>query len=362
MRLAIASIVALGIFVSACSPAATETSSTTTEPKPAITTTSTTVPVTTTLAPTTTTTTLPPSNLSPINGLEVEDEALINRRVLAVKIDNHPRANPQSGIDQADMVVELMVEGITRFISIWLQSDSEYLGPIRSARPTDPTLLRAFNEPTFAISGAQQWVQTLVRSKDVRLVGEVRPATFRISSRRAPHNLYGDTSLIREYADQLGYPDEAPAEPIWSFGPMPEDAAVANSVRIDFLGQIVRWTWDEESGLYLRTAYGKESKYRNQDGTEGRIGVPVLVALYVEQYTAYPPAGQSGTPLPASRTVGAGKAFVFAEGKVVEGTWTRAAEDAWFRLTYPNGEEILVPPGKVWVSLVPVTRGLTYSD
>ncbi|MFQ5522003.1 MAG: DUF3048 domain-containing protein [Acidimicrobiia bacterium] len=364
MRIAIASVVALGLLVSACSPAATETSVAATGTQaPTTTTTSTTVPPTTTSAPaTSTTTTLPPGDVSPINGLEVEDEALMNRRVLAVKIDNHPRANPQSGIDQADMVIELMVEGITRFISVWLQSDAEYLGPIRSARPTDPTLLRAFNEPTFAISGAQQWVQILVRSKDVRLIGEVRPAMFRISSRKAPHNLYGDTNLIREYADQLGYPDEPPTEPIWSFGPVPEDAAVATSVRIDFLGQIVRWTWDEESGLYLRTAYNRESTYRNEDGTEGRVGVPVLVALYVEQYTAYPPAGQSGTPLPASRTLGSGKAFVFANGKVVEGTWTRGSEDEWFRLTYPNGEELSVPPGKVWVSLVPVTRGLTYSD
>ncbi len=363
MRLAVACIVALGLFASACSPTATEPSvaATGTQP-PTTTTTSTTVVATTTSTPTTTTTTLPPADVSPLNGLKVDDTALIDRRVLAVKIDNHPKANPQSGIDRADLVVELMVEGITRFISVWLQSDADYLGPIRSARPTDPTLLKAFNEPTFAISGAQQWVQTLVRNKNVHLVGEVRPATFRISSRKAPHNLYGDTTLLREYADSLSYPDEPPPGPIWSFGPIPEDATAAASVRIDFLDQIVRWTWDEETGLYLRTAYGKDSMYRDRDGTEGRIGVPVLVALYVEQYTAYPSGGQSGTPLPASRTLGSGKAFVFAKGRVIEGTWSRGSEEEWFRLTYPDGEELLVPPGKVWVSLVPLTRGLTYSN
>jgi len=364
MRIAIAGMVALGLFASACSPAATETSvaASDTQPPPT-TTTSTTLAVTTTVAPTTTTTMPPPSETSPINGLAVDDPALLDRRVLAVKIDNHPLANPQSGIDQADMVIELMVEGITRFISVWHQSDSEYLGPMRSGRPTDSTLLKAFNEPTFAISGAQSWVQSMIRARGIHLVGELtnNEATFRISSRKAPHNLYVNTNLLREYADTLGYSNEPPAGPIWSFGPVPEDAAPATEVRIEFFDQIVRWSWDEETGRYLRTAYSRESMYRNEDGTEGRIGVPVLVALYVEQYTVYPPGGESGKPLPASRTTGKGKAFVFAEGAVVEGTWRRASESEWFRLTYPDGAEILIPPGQVWISLVPATRGLTYS-
>jgi hypothetical protein len=366
MRIAIAAMVALGLLVSACSPAPAETSVAATGTKPPPTTTTTTLSATTTTAaaPTTTTTTVPSGPVSPINGLEVQDEALLDRRVLAVKIDNHPLANPQSGIEEADMVIELMVEGITRFISVWLQSDSEYLGPMRSARPTDPTLLKAFGEPTFAISGAQAWVQSLVRARGIRLIGEStnNGAAFRISSRKAPHNLYVNTNLLRGYADDLGYPDDPPAGPIWSFGPMPEEAVVANSVRIEFFDQIVRWTWDPETETYLRTAYNRDSMWRTKDGTEGRIGVPVLVALYVEQYTAYPSGGQDGTPLPASRTTGEGKAFIFADGKVVEGAWHRASESDWFRLTYPDGEELLVPPGKVWVSLVPVTRGLTYSE
>src|SRR5690606_41896954 len=63
--------------------------------------------------------------------------------------------SPQSGVEQADAVIEVMVEGITRFLTLWLESDSEYLGPMRSGRPTDGSLLAYFNQPVFARSGAQ---------------------------------------------------------------------------------------------------------------------------------------------------------------------------------------------------------------
>jgi hypothetical protein len=332
-------------------------------PGPVPETTTTTSATTTTSFATTTTqanTTATPHITSQINGLPVDDSALLSRRVLAVKIDNHPIAQPQSGIDRADMVIELMVEGITRFMTVWQQSDSEYLGPMRSGRPTDPTLLQAFNEPTFVISGAQSWVQNLIRSKGIQLIGEVRPETFRISGRFAPHNLYVDTTLLREYADSRGYPDQSPDGPLWAFGPMPAGAPAASSVRLNFSGNIVNWVWDETTGTWLREVDRRPSNWRNQDDEEGQIGFPVLVALYVEQYSAFPPNGVSGTALPSSRTTGSGTAFVFAEGKVLEGTWEREAETDWFTLIDADDQVIMVPPGQVWVSLVPTTSGLTW--
>jgi hypothetical protein len=359
MRNKIALLVALGLTLAACSSTEPTAENTPTTEQPTTTTkpsTSTTLPV-----PSTTTTI---GNLSPtslINGLPIEDPTLLDRRVLAVKIDNHPKANPQSGIDLADMMIELRVEGITRFISIWHESDAEYLGPMRSGRPTDPTLLAALNEPTFAISGAQGWVQSLIVSKDVKLLGESGPpSTFRISGRSAPHNLYVNTLALRDRADANGYPDDAPQGPLWDFGPMSDLAEAATRVTIDF-GNTVIWNWDADLGLWLRSAYGSESTYRNKDGSGDRVGVPVLIALQVEQYTASPPAGVSGKSLPSSRTTGSGKAFLFANGRVTEGTWERETELDWFTLKDASGEVLMVPAGKAWLSLVPDHGGLSYS-
>jgi len=289
-----------------------------------------------------------------VNGLEVENANLLDRRVLAVKIDNHPRARPQSGIDQADMVMEMLVEGITRFITIWHESDSDYLGPNRSGRPTDAEVLPGFNEPTFTISGAQGWVQNMITGNGVNLIKELSEGTFRISGRSAPHNLYVDTNVLRETADERAYPDLPPEGPIWEFGPMPADATPASSVNIGFSGNPVVWDWDETEGLWLRTASGQESMVRDEEGIETRIGVPVMVALFVEQY--------SNNGLPSSHTIGSGEAYVFADGEYVQGTWEREEMTDWFTLTDADGNVIPVPPGKIWVSLVPSGSGLTVTE
>ena len=289
---------------------------------------------------------------SPINGLPVADPALLNRRLLAVKVDNHPNARPHSGINHADVVFEIRVEGITRFLTMWMQSDAEFLGPMRSGRPTDATLLAALNQPTFAISGAQGWVQQLIRSSNISLLTETTPAAFRVSFRRAPHNLYTSTIGLRADADAREFPDVRPAAPIWEFGPMPADAAAASAVHIDFRGTDVDWTWDATTATWLRSADGQESGWRDEDGTEGRIGFPVLVALDSVQY--------SNNGLPSSHTIGTGQAFVFADGKVVEGTWERTTETEWYTLADADGNVIAVPPGQAWVSLVPDIGGLTY--
>jgi hypothetical protein len=135
---------------------------------------------------------------------------------------------------------------------------------------------------------------------------------------------------------------------------MPVTAAPASSVNIRFSSNTVVWDWDEVEGLWLRTASGSESMYRDQDGTEERLAFPILVALYTEQYSV--------NGLPSSRTIGSGEAYVFADGKVVEGTWEREEETDWFTLTDAAGNVIDVPPGKAWVSLVPTSSGLTVTD
>lgn len=344
-------LVALGLILAACSPAAdptTTTSSTTTS----------TTSTTTTTIPTTTTTF--PSDLSPLTGLPLEDPELASRRVLAVKIDNHLAGLPQSGVEQADVVIEMLVEGITRFLTLWLESDSEYLGPMRSARPTDATLLAPLNKPTMARSGAQDWVQRFITARDIHQIGEIGgDATFRVSKFSSPHNLFVNTIALREAADARDFANEPPA-PLWEFGPMPASASSASHVRLDFSRNIVEWTWDEAEGLWLRTAYGKDSMWADEEGETGRLSTPVLIALYVEQYTATPPAGQSGVPVPASKTVGSGTAYVFADGKVIEGTWERPDESTWFVIKDASGDEVAIPPGRPWISLVPASGGLTY--
>ena len=94
--------------------------------------------------------------MSPFTGIELPPELWLKRprRVLAFKIDNNLNARPQSGLDAADSVFEILVEGgMTRFLAFFYDKTSDYLGPIRSARPTDPTLIRPYGG-ILVVSGA----------------------------------------------------------------------------------------------------------------------------------------------------------------------------------------------------------------
>ena len=254
---------------------------------PVSTTVATTEAAVTTTTSTTTTTTEVPLPPSPLNGMGVEDEAALDRRIIAVKIDNHWNARPQSGIEQADAMYELLVEGgLTRFIALFHHTDAEYLGPIRSGRPTDPTLVKYLDAP-LQISGAQSWVVGVIVSYDVDLLGDNGNTTFRIRSRSAPHNLYGSTLLMRDESDRRGYPDDPPAQPIFDFGEPTPGTPGATLVNLDWSNNpVVRWEWTGSE--YIRWNGDQPHNWLSapvdgEERTETQISTDTLVVIEAAQ-------------------------------------------------------------------------------
>ena len=160
--------------------------------------------------------------MSPFTGKELPPETWLLRpkRVIAFKIDNNINARPQSGLQEADAVHEILVEGgMTRFLAFFMDKTSTYLGPIRSARPTDPTLVRPYGG-TLVVSGATDGLIPAIRDLGVPVLEEQNaPAMFRISERKAPHNLYADTELVREKINDRGFFFLQPGpNPLYPFG------------------------------------------------------------------------------------------------------------------------------------------------
>jgi hypothetical protein len=343
----VALILSLLLVVAACGGDDAEESTTSTADTTTSSSTTTTRATTTTTRPTTTVTDAP-GPTSPINGLELEDPEAAERRTLVVKIDNHPNARPQSGLPNADAVVELPVEGITRLVGIFHTGDSVKAGPIRSVRPTDWQVATLF-DGVLVISGGQRWIIAENLDHDVGMIGDLgRPVTFRSGDRDAPHNLYGDTVAIRELADDRGYDDTAP-DPIWEFGPLP-DGEPAREITVDFSDSLVAgWEWDGEA--YLRTTNGAIHEWIDDEGTTERIRTDVIVVMFTDSGLVRPPPG--GSTAMAVESIGTGRALVFAEGRVVAGTWSRSAADSPITLETEDGEPLPVPPGKPWITFVP---------
>lgn len=326
----------------------------------------------TTLPPVTTTTTMTPTTVTEapttsgaagvqvsdaINGLPA-DEELIDRRVVAIKIDNHRNARPQSGVEQADAVYEILVEGgITRLIALFHQSDVDYVGPNRSGRPTDATLISALAGAPFQISGAQGWVQDIFKVDDINVVYDNGTTTYRMPHRSAPHNLYTSSLLIREWADARNWPDESPGN-LLTFGDPTPGEDPATNVTIPYSGSTyAQWEWD--GSTYARYQGNEPHMWVDEDGGSGQLMFDTVVALMVDEFIAKNPAG-SGTSLPTAVTVGNGEAFVFTKGEVITGTWERASETDRFFLYGVDGEEIILSPARLWISLVPDSQAVSW--
>jgi len=350
---------ALLLVASACSGDDSEPTTTTALTSlPPVTTVAPNTAAPTTAAPTTTTTEPVALPASPLNGLPVDDAASVDRRVIAVKIDNHPDARPQSGLQEADAVYELVVEGgLTRFIAMFLQTDSDYIGPIRSMRPTDPALVKPL-EATLQISGGQYWIRSIADYIEVPFIGESSPNTVRIPSngRARERTLFGATDGMRTTADQINAPDETP-ERWFTFGEPTPATTPARSINIDW-SQASNVTWAYNGDQYLRYNGSTLHNWEDAEGTVGPVRFDTLLVLKARQYTAVPPG--AGRAVPALETTGEGEAIAFYNGVVVEGTWTRKKTERRFVLKTADGSELVLPPGRIWISVVPDTRDVTW--
>jgi hypothetical protein len=306
-------------------------------------TTTTTRPTTTT---TTTTTTIPPT-LSSLTGLPVDDEVL-ERPVVAVKIASDRSAQPQLGLDIADMVVEELVEGgISRFLAIFQTTDSDPVGPIRSARTSEVDLLPLFGRPIFANSGGNAGtIRALANANTSVLAGHNSAfggLYFRDRSRPSgTNNLFTNTSELRSAAGEGAVP---PGE-LFAFrvegDDPPTHATPVPGVDISFGSTRTRWVWDADQGRFIRWQDGREhlSVHNFQLAFEN-------VVILSTPYQTSPADPRS----PDAVSVGSGEAWVLSAGHVVAGSWERPAPDARYVLRDADGNEIPLVPGRTWISL-----------
>ncbi len=297
---------------------------------------------------------------SPVNGL-IMPSGSNNSIVIGIKNDNNINARPQSGPQNADAVFEVLVEGgMTRFINIFYQSDTTYHGPIRSARPTDPTVLRPLGGVLVA-SGATGGLIPEIVDMGVPVITDRRPDFFRISSRRAPHNLYADTTKLKSTAISRGYRKTNSPQPLFPWGePSFVNWKTNSYLTLTFSGYTkTTWTWNGSN--YVRTYY---DAYKNQksdnvhywsdiNGNTAQISFKTVIALFCEPYI-HP------LQLPSVKTVGEGRAIILHGGKMIDAKWKRGSNLDPFHIVDSNNNILYVPKGKVWISLVPNTKNPSF--
>ena len=298
--------------------------------------------------------------MSPFTGKELPPETWLKRpkRVIAFKIDNNIKARPQSGLQEADAVHEILVEGgMTRFLAFFYDNTSKYLGPVRSARPTDPTMVRPYGG-TLVVSGATAGLIPSIRELGVPVLEEQStPYMFRISSRNAPHNLYADTELVRQKIDDRGFYFLQPGPgPLYKFG-LNQNNWNEGAERITVkYSEFTTVIWKLDGDKYSRFIVdnysdNKEASAHNFISQDGNYtDILKSETIVVIQGPLYK---DKATTLPSVLTVGVGNVYVFNQGNYIEGSWRRGDITEPFVLTDNDGNDIQVPPSTQWVHILP---------
>jgi hypothetical protein len=297
-----------------------------------------------------------PQLLHPLTGLPyVEPSGLAASTgmppVLAVKIDNTRNAQPQVGMEAADLVyVEEIEYGMTRLAAIFSSTIPARIGPVRSARITDIELLSQYGSPAFAFSGAQSklW-PALAEAPFIDVSANKDPQDYsRDSSRPAPYNYFFDAETALAQLDGV-----SPAKDMgFTFAQeIPSGGSPAVSAELTWPSSSLKFRYDPIRNHYAIQLNGERARFEEVDQQgDGRVWADTAVIQFVEQtQSVYFDKGGGNTP--QVQTVGSGEAIILRNGQLFSALWSRPDSQSGTTFTDTLGNPVPFHPGHTWIAL-----------
>ncbi len=328
--------------------------------------------------------------VNPLTGLEVDDPSLLDRRPIVIKVENLPRSHrPQWGLSLADIVYEYYTElGATRFAAVYLGTDAEQVGPIRSGRYVDKHIVQIY-KAIFVYGSAYPPVQTsfLNSSFANRLILETNescPGLCRVDP-DGPNLLVADTASLQDYLVERGT-DNTRQELDGMFFQMqaPAGGEDGSQITVRYSGAIYnRWEYDSASGRYVRyvdqqndltrdnEVYGKlTDRLTGDDITASNVvmlcaphqhvvqrqDTEVLDIILDNSIASY--LGCDGETYAG----GTGPAYLARDGQVYPVTWKRERIDSRITLIGPDGEVFPFKPGQTWFEVIGASSTVDQQD
>jgi hypothetical protein len=304
----------------------------------------------------------PPSY--PLTGQALPKGADVAHPAVAVKVSNVRQAQPQAGLDRADIVfVTPIGVGYTRLVAVFHSQLPTRVGPVRSARPMDVQLLSPML-PVFGHTMAAKWVMAYVNSVpgvDSRGTMQVKVGSggYRIDSRRpSPDHVFASPARLTELSSLKKAP-----KPYFAYAADLASATAAESkgrgagVSVPYgAGWTSSWAWDKKSKRYVRSE--PWGAHRLENGKQ--VSATNVLVLHVASAQRKIGTG-GGASLPVLQLENAsGKFVALAGGHSVTGTWSKGGDGANFVLKTSDGKPLQLAPGSTWVELpTPAAKVIT---
>jgi len=314
---------------------------------------------------------------STLTGLPVADDSVNQRPVVATMIENSLDARPQSGLDQAGIVFEAIAEGgVTRFMAVFQDTQPSYIGPVRSARPYYVQWALGFDAAYAHVGGSPDALND-IKSWNVRDLDQFHNGGSyqRISSRYAPHNVYTSVTTLAQLAQSKGYntstytgfsrkadqPYKAPTPATATQPAKTNDTrTAANTIDMIFSGPAYNshFDYDASTNSYKRSEAGQPHMEADASGKQTQITPKVVVAMVVPMVRGALDA--SGAYYSDYNPVGTGQIFVFQDGTVTQGTWSKASINASLSFNDASGQPLKLNRGQTWIGAITAAGNVQY--
>ncbi|HVC36551.1 MAG TPA: DUF3048 domain-containing protein [Candidatus Dormibacteraeota bacterium] len=295
----------------------------------------------------------PTTVASTLSGLQV-DPSTNKIPVTGVMIENSIFARPQSGLSQASVVFEAIAEGgITRYLALFQDTAPSNIGPIRSARPYYLGWALGFDASLAHVGGSPEALADIttwgVKNLDQFFNGSYY---HRITQRDAPHNVYTSIAELNALEQAKGYSTT-------NFSGFPRKAdspsKVPTAKTIDFNisgpDYAVHYDYNPTTNSYARSVGGSPDIDANNNN---QISPKVVIALVIP-YSLEADGEHSVYGL-----IGTGQAYVFEDGNVVVGNWTKSAATSQISFTDSNNQPLKLNAGQTWLTAVGASNNVTY--
>lgn len=303
---------------------------------------------------------------------EWKDAEVAKRRPMAVMLGNNKGILPQYGISLASIIYEAPVEGrISRLMAIIEDYDElEYIGPVRSSRDYFVYEAMPYDAIYCNWGLAIPFVEDLLASDRVdnisqALEGIHNPYSSAFFRRDRPgyKTEYTGYMYIDGYEDGVEYFDyeteyRSTFEQAFTFAndghpALYEDHDSAtmiypggtNSNKSGYGSHRPWFEYNAEDGLYYRYQFDAAhiDEYNGEQLTVSNVVFKVCHGEVREpssyDYLAF---GVHGT----------GDAYIFTNGKVIKGTWSRESDNGANMFYDENGDEVIFNQGKTWICCI----------
>lgn len=320
---------------------------------------------------------IPPTPLPPkyskINGIQVEYEefdSLLDRKPIAIVVNNHKEARPQSGLSSADTVLEVLAEGgITRYVAMYHNNyDVEKIGPIRSLRYymidfasgyDDAMILHhgwaGFDNADFEVYNAETDARGAISKFKIKNI-QTEPSTYRDPQKAKTagyvHSLYTDFTRINSEIARLSksYSWNLSSENLKEIS-FKDDASETergefSSVDVKFMSlggsdYASKFTYDKITNSYPRFIGGQP----DIDQLTNKQISPKNVIIEWHEYAD----ARDGHNRIVIKMIGENKATILRDGQIIEGKWRKQSRLDRTQYFDTEGNEIPLNRGQIWI-------------